>query len=118
MNFSIKDFFSKWTKSAVSCEFGHIFSFSLFFVSHFTFGFLEPDSPDFCYILHPFYFSLRGKCTSTEFFLVRIFLYSDQKKTPYLDIFHAVSCTLNMRKRESVLDVFSCLILEGTTLKS
>ena len=34
--------------------------------------------------------SLREKCPNPEFFLVRIFLYSDQKKTPYLDTFHAV----------------------------
>ena len=41
--------------------------------------------------------SLREKCPNTEFFLVRIFFYSvqiqentDQKKTPYLDAFHAV----------------------------
>ena len=30
------------------------------------------------------------KCPNTEFFLVRIFPYSDQKNTPYLDAFHAV----------------------------
>ena len=47
--------------------------------------------------------SLRKKCPNTEFFLVRIFLYSDGirrfspntgkyglEKTPYLDTFHAV----------------------------
>ena len=40
---------------------------------------------------------LRGKCPNTEFFLVRIFLYSvrvqenmGQNKTSYLDTFHAV----------------------------
>ena len=36
---------------------------------------------------------LHGKCLNTEFFLVRIFLYSDwiqEEKTPYLDTFHAV----------------------------
>ena len=36
----------------------------------------------------------REKCPNTEFFLVRIFLYSDwiyrPEKTPYLDTFHAV----------------------------
>ena len=36
--------------------------------------------------------SLREKCTNTELFLVRIFLYSAwiQRFTPYLDTFHAV----------------------------
>ena len=34
---------------------------------------------------------LREKCPNTEFFLVRIFLYSDQKKTPHLDIIHALT---------------------------
>ena len=44
--------------------------------------------------------TLREKCPNTDFFLVRIFLYSvriqektDQKETPYLDSFHAVSET-------------------------
>ena len=39
--------------------------------------------------------SLREKCPNTEFFLVRIFLYSHwiQKNTPYLDPFHAVNRT-------------------------
>ena len=52
--------------------------------------------------------SLREKCLNTEFFLVRIFPHSDwirrdtsmrgntdQKKTPYLDTFHAVSASRN-----------------------
>ena len=34
--------------------------------------------------------TLCKKCPNTEFFLVRIFPHSDQKKTPYLDTFHAV----------------------------
>ena len=41
---------------------------------------------------------------STEFFLVRIFLYSvwihentDRKKTPYLDTFHAVNTLLEIK---------------------
>ena len=41
--------------------------------------------------------ALREKCSNTEFFLIRIFLYSvriqentDQKKTPSLDTFRAV----------------------------
>ena len=45
-------------------------------------------------------YSLREKCPNTEYFLLRIFLYSDgiqentdQKKTPYLDTFHAVIVT-------------------------
>ena len=45
-------------------------------------------------------FALREECPNTEFFLVRIFLYSDRispntgkygpEKTPYLDTFNAV----------------------------
>ena len=59
-------------------------------------------------------FSLREKCPNTEFFLVRIFLYSDwirrfspnslwiqkkygSEKTPYLNTFHAVfECLMNL----------------------
>ena len=39
--------------------------------------------------------SLREKCPNTEFFLIRIFLYSHwiQENTPYLDPFHAVNRT-------------------------
>ena len=34
--------------------------------------------------------ALREKCPNGEFFLVLIFPYSHQKKTSYLDTFHAV----------------------------
>ena len=36
------------------------------------------------------YLTPREKCSSTEFFLVRIFPYSDWILNPYLDTFHAV----------------------------
>ena len=42
--------------------------------------------------------ALREKCANTEFFLVRIFLYSVriQEKTPYLDTFHAVMVSVSV----------------------
>ena len=52
--------------------------------------------------------SLREKCPYTEFFLVRIFLYLDQKKNPYLDIFHA------LRFKEIFHQAYSLLLLLST----
>ena len=42
------------------------------------------------FIDDPLIISLREKCPNTDFFLVRIQENTDQKKTPYLDTFHAV----------------------------
>ena len=40
---------------------------------------------------------MRQKCPNTEFFLIRIFPHSDQKKNPYLDTFQAVNGSVNIK---------------------
>ena len=67
--------------------------------------------------------SLRKKCPNTEFFLVRISLYSDwigrkygPEKTPYLDTFHGVCVSKNIYDIGKEIDDIDCSKFAALTL--